>query len=63
MTVSSATLFDYTRTDTPRPPKVVMSYGMGLDSALLLRWLEDPSSRDFELDDLAVVTAVSDWWR
>lgn len=60
MTVGSAKLFDYTRTDTPRPPKVVISYGMGLDSSsLLLRWLEDPSSRNFELDDLAVVTAMT----
>lgn len=37
---------------------VVMSYGMGVDStAILLRWLTDPSSRDFDLQDLIVVTA------
>ncbi|UTM40047.1 hypothetical protein MX572_25715 (plasmid) [Rhodococcus pyridinivorans] len=31
---------------------------MGVDScAILLRWLTDPTSRNFELDDLAVVTA------
>jgi hypothetical protein len=37
---------------------VVMSYGMGVDStAVLLRWLTDPSSRDFDLRDLIVVTA------
>lgn len=60
MTFSSATLFDYNPSDAPQPPKVVMSYGMGLDSSsLLLRWLEDPSSRDFELHDLAVVTAMT----
>ncbi|MBU8841582.1 hypothetical protein KL865_35620 [Mycolicibacterium goodii] len=35
-----------------------MSYGMGVDStAILLRWLVDPSSRDFDLSDLIVVTA------
>lgn len=36
----------------------VMSYGMGVDStAILLRWLTDPSSRDFALSDLIVITA------
>jgi len=38
--------------------RVILSYGMGVDStALLLRWLEDPTSRDFELEDLIVITA------
>ncbi|GAA4009611.1 hypothetical protein GCM10022247_34690 [Allokutzneria multivorans] len=33
---------------------------MGIDSvALLVRWLLDPSSRDFDLDDLVVVTAMT----
>lgn len=37
---------------------VVMSYGMGVDStAILLRWLTDPTSRDFDLRDLVVITA------
>ena len=37
---------------------VILSYGMGVDSsALLVRWLLEPKSRDFELDDLVVVTA------
>src|SRR5947209_5538171 len=37
---------------------VVLSYGMGVDStALLLRWLEQPRSRDFGLDQLLMVTA------
>lgn len=36
----------------------VMSYGMGVDStAILLRWLTDPSSRDFALSNLIVITA------
>ncbi|WP_286131885.1 hypothetical protein [Mycobacterium sp. IS-1556] len=35
-----------------------MSYGMGVDStAVLLRWLTDPASRDFALQDLVVLTA------
>jgi hypothetical protein len=45
-----------------RPDRVpvVLSYGMGVDStALLLRWLHEPESRDFELDDLAVLTAMT----
>lgn len=39
-------------------PSVVFSFGMGVDSvALILRWLEEPASRDFDLADLAMVTA------
>lgn len=46
--------------DSEPAPKVVLSYGLGEDStAILLRWLEDPTSRDFELADLAVVTALT----
>lgn len=47
-------------TSTP----VVLSYGLGTDStAILMRWLTDPSSRDFELSDLLVVTAMTgDEW-
>jgi hypothetical protein len=43
---------------------VVLSYGLGVDStALLLRWLEEPSSRDFDLRDLLVVTSMTgDEW-
>lgn len=38
--------------------KVVLSYGMGTEStAILLRWLLDPSSRDFDLSDLIVITS------
>lgn len=44
--------------ETACGPTVVMSYGMGVDStAILLRWLTDPSSRDFDLADLVVITA------
>ena len=51
-------------TSTHRYPGHVLSYGLGLDStAVLLRWLADPSSRDFDLSDLVVITGVSDWWR
>ena len=43
-----------------RPPSVVLSYGMGADStALLLRWLTEPSSRDFDLDELVVVSSMT----
>ncbi|WP_247673358.1 hypothetical protein [Micromonospora sp. C51] len=39
---------------------VMLSMGMGVDSsALLARWLLDPSARDFDLDDLVVVTAMT----
>jgi hypothetical protein len=47
-------LFAQETKETP----VVLSYGMGIDStAILLRWLEEPGSRDFELKDLTVLTA------
>lgn len=39
---------------------VVLSYGMGVDSTtILLRWLEEPESRDFELEDLIVLTSMT----
>jgi hypothetical protein len=39
-------------------PTPVLSYGMGVESTgILVRWILDPSSRDFDLDDLIVVTA------
>ena len=46
------------------PTPVVLSYGMGVDStAILLRWLEEPKSRDFDLSDLVIITAqVGDEW-
>lgn len=45
-------------------PNVVLSYGLGVDStALLIRWLTDPASRDFDLSDLIVVTSMTgDEW-
>lgn len=49
---------DMTGARATRARRVVLSYGMGREStAILLRWLEDPSSRDFALEDLLVVTA------
>lgn len=44
--------------------KVVASYGLGVDSsAFLLRWMTEPDSRDFDLSDLLVVTAMTgDEW-
>lgn len=39
-------------------PSEVLSWGLGADStAILLRWLHEPASRDFDLDKLVVVTA------
>lgn len=44
--------------ETSCRPLVVLSYGMGVDStAILLRWLTEPASRDFDLEDLVVLTA------
>ena len=38
----------------------VMSNGLGVESvAILLRWLNEPSTRDFDLDDLTVITAMT----
>lgn len=39
--------------------KTILSFGMGVESsALLLRWLEEPESRDFDLErDLIVITS------
>lgn len=37
---------------------VVLSYGMGVESsAIFMRWITDPSSRDFDLKDLIVITS------
>lgn len=43
---------------------VVLSYGLGVDStAILLRWLTEPASRDFDLSQLTVITAMTgDEW-
>ena len=36
----------------------ILNYGMGVEStAILLRWMLEPSSRDFELSELLVLTA------
>jgi hypothetical protein len=38
---------------------VVLSLGLGVDSvSILLRWIHDPDSRDFDLSNLTVVTAM-----
>lgn len=40
-------------------PTQVLSLGMGVEScAILLRWILEPESRDFDLDDLVVVTSM-----
>ena len=51
--------------DLPAGQKpVILSYGMGRDSTVILhRWLTDPSSRDFDLSHLVVITAMTgDEW-
>ncbi|QHE73678.1 MULTISPECIES: hypothetical protein [unclassified Rhodococcus (in: high G+C Gram-positive bacteria)] len=55
---------DLSVNDDEPTPKVVLSYGLGEDStAILLRWLEDSTSRDFGLDELVVVSAMTgDEW-
>lgn len=59
--VSGAGLFELNPLFQGNPaPKICLSYGMGLDStALLLRWLEEPASRGFDLSDLVVLTAMT----
>lgn len=61
MMASAPTVSRLTGLDTTAPiPRVCASFGMGLDStAMLLRWLTDASSRDFELADLVVLTAMT----
>lgn len=52
--------------DGGRRPAVVLSWGLGVDStAVLLRWLLEPGCRDFPLQDLVVVTAMTgnEWAR
>ena len=46
--------------DSATAPTVVASFGLGLDStSMLVRWLTEPASRDFDLSELAVVTAMT----
>ena len=38
--------------------RIYLSWGMGVESnAILTRWLTDPKSRDFSLEELTVITA------
>ena len=44
---------------TQRAAQVILAFGMGIESSsILCRWLLDPTSRGFSLDDLTVVTAM-----
>ena len=39
-------------------PTPILSYGMGVESTgILVRWILEPATRDFELSELIVVTA------
>lgn len=43
-----------------RHPRHCLSLGMGVESvAILLRWIYEPDSRDFDLDELAVISAMT----
>lgn len=45
---------------THTAPKVVLSYGMGVDStAILLRWAFEPETRPCDWEDILVVTAMT----
>jgi hypothetical protein len=56
MTTIQDELFSLQKTENV--PSEVLSWGLGADSsAILLRWLLDPTSRDFDLDQLVVVVA------
>lgn len=56
MSVTAPTLGLNQSADTPR---IVLSYGLGLDStALLLRWIHEPASRNFDLRELAVCSSM-----
>lgn len=40
--------------------RIVMSNGMGVESAaIILRWIHEPSSRNFPLSDLMIITAMT----
>lgn len=59
MNVCATTELELSGLHGSRPPSVVVSYGLGLDSTcLLLRWLREPSTRDFAVEDMVVVTAM-----
>src|SRR6516225_9663022 len=47
----------FSRTHEPEPMKTILSYGMGVESsALILKWVERESLRDFDLTaDLIVI--------
>lgn len=61
MTAAPSPVSHVLNLNTSEPtPTVALSLGLGEDStAVLLRWLNDPASRDFELDELVVVTALT----
>lgn len=51
-------------TGTKHFPAHILNLGLGVDSvSILLRWLNEPDTRDFDLDELVVVTAIlGDEW-
>lgn len=60
LSLDIAGVADIDGAENTRRPSIVLSYGLGLDStAILLRWLTEPETRDFDLADLAIVTAAT----
>lgn len=46
--------------EEPGPPCVVLGWGLGVESsAILSRWLLEPATRDFDLQHLVVITALT----
>lgn len=59
-TLTAPTLIAEATASIRKPPSVVINLGMGVDSAaILLRYLTDPTSRDFAWDDAVVITAMT----
>lgn len=57
--MTASTLFAPLNDGAPTPT-VVASWGLGVDStAIVLRWLEDPDSRNFPLDQLVLCTSMT----
>jgi len=47
-------------TTSGHTPRHCLSLGMGVESvAILMRWIHEPHSRDFDLDDLVVISAMT----
>jgi hypothetical protein len=58
LTLKSVFAHKAERAANPKKQTVVLSLGMGVDSAAILaRWILEPETRDFDLEDLIVLTS------